>query len=88
MAELAVNQEQLQMRLMELTPTVSPQLREMWEAAASRALNSLPGPTGKDRGSFFAHELYVLISCRDEQHQIELLHRFQAEGLECPAKLC
>src|SRR3984957_16814811 len=43
MAELAVNQEQLQTRLMELTPAVSPELRQMWEAAASRALGTPPG---------------------------------------------
>src|SRR5580700_4333465 len=88
LAELAVNQEQLQTRLMELTPTVSPELRAMWEAAASRALGSPPEPTGQDRVSFFAHEFYVLITCRDEQHQVELLQRFQTEGLECQAKLC
>lgn len=27
----------------------------------------------------------VLLSCRDEAHQAELLERFQAEGLECKA---
>jgi hypothetical protein len=67
---------------------VGPELREIWEAAASRALSSAPEPTGKERGSFFAHQFYVLITCRDEQHQVELLQRFQGEGLECQAKLC
>jgi hypothetical protein len=73
---------------MEPTPAVSPELREMWEAAASRALSSPPEPTGKERSSIFAHEFYVLITCRDEQHQVELLQRFQTEGFECQAKLC
>ena len=88
LAELAVNQEQLQTRLMELTPAVSPELRQMWEAAASRALGTPPGPPARDRGNSFAHQFYVLITCRDEQHQVELLQRFQTEGLECQAKLC
>jgi hypothetical protein len=29
----------------------------------------------------------VLIPCRDEAHQVELVARFQAEGLECKALL-
>jgi hypothetical protein len=27
----------------------------------------------------------VLITCRDEKHQVELLTRFQTEGLPCRA---
>jgi hypothetical protein len=29
----------------------------------------------------------VLVTCRDERQQVELLERFQAEGLECKALL-
>jgi hypothetical protein len=29
----------------------------------------------------------VLVTCRDEKQQVELLARFQAEGLECRALL-
>jgi hypothetical protein len=29
----------------------------------------------------------VLVTCRDEKHQLELLARFQAEGLPCKALL-
>jgi hypothetical protein len=49
---------------------------------------SHPRPACRERTSVFAHEFYVLITCHDEQHQIELLRRFQAEGLDCQAKLC
>src|SRR6202790_5216141 len=38
LAELAENQEQLQKRLLELTPTVDPDLRAAWEAAAAGVL--------------------------------------------------
>jgi hypothetical protein len=86
LAELAVSQEQLQTRLMELTPTVSPELRRLWESAATTALGDPLERHGK-RGDFLAHEFYVLIRCRDERHQVELLERFQAEGLDCEAKL-
>jgi hypothetical protein len=88
LADLAVNQQQLLTRLAELTPVESPDLRALWEAAAAGAMDDLPEPGGTDRGSFFAHEFYVLITCRDENHQVELLQRFQKEGLTCQAKLC
>jgi hypothetical protein len=87
LAELAVNQQQLQTRLLELTPTVSPKLRAMWEASAAAALDQLPPPGWRDRRPDFAYQFYVLIACRDEPHQRELLDRFQREGLDCQAKL-
>jgi hypothetical protein len=88
LAQLAVNQEQLQTRLMELTPAVSPDLRALWEATAVAALDRPAEPSGRERPGVFAHEFCVLITCRNEQHQVELLRRFQAEGLDCQAKLC
>jgi hypothetical protein len=88
LAALAPNQEQLQQRLMELTPAVNPELRALWERAAADALGQPVEPVGRDRGGSFTHQFFVLIGCRDEQHQVELLQRFQAEGLDCQAKLC
>ncbi len=32
-----------------------------------------------------AEAFYVLVTCRDERQQVELLGRFQGEGLECKA---
>jgi len=29
----------------------------------------------------------LLLTCRDEQHQVELLERFQGEGIPCKALL-
>jgi hypothetical protein len=88
LADLAANQQQLLIRLTELTPVESPDLRALWEAAAAGALDALPEPARPDRGNYFAHQFYVLITCRDEKHQVELLERFHAEGLTCEAKLC
>jgi hypothetical protein len=88
LAELAVSQQQLLTRLAELTPVESPDLRTMWQAAAQSDMDSLPEPNAPDRGNYFAHQFYVLITCRDEKHQVELLQRFQKEGLTCEAKLC
>jgi hypothetical protein len=88
LAQLAVNQEQLQTRLMELTLVVGPGLGVLWEATAAATLDRPAASGGRERPGVFAHEFYVLIACRDEQHQVELLRRFQAEGLDCQAKLC
>jgi hypothetical protein len=32
-------------------------------------------------------QFLILITCRDEQHQAELLDRFHREGMECKALL-
>jgi hypothetical protein len=88
LAELAGSQEQLQARLCELTPAVSPDLRALWEAAAAEALERPAEPGGGGRAVEYGHEFYVLIRCRDEPHQVDLLTRFLGEGLDCQAKLC
>src|SRR5215813_6924693 len=49
LAELAENQSQLQQRLLELTPTVSADLRAAWELSAAAAL--MPAGGRKDRAS-------------------------------------
>jgi len=86
LAALADNQEQLQRRLLELTPVVNPELREMWELAAAGAVGPIPEPSSRDFG-LGTEQFFVLIVCRDDLHQRELLERFRAEGLECQAKL-
>jgi hypothetical protein len=69
--------------LLALTPTDSPELQAAWSAAASAVLEEKP------RRSFdtIPEQYLVLITCRDEQHQVELLQRFHAEGLPCKALL-
>src|SRR5271165_4628141 len=47
LAALADNQEQLQKRLLELTPTISPDLRDLWERAAAGAVGPPPEPSGR-----------------------------------------
>jgi len=86
LAALAENQSQLHARLLELTPTVSPDLRAAWEAAAAGALMPSATPFGREV-SMGPRQFLVLITCRDEKHQVELLERFIAEGLECRALL-
>jgi hypothetical protein len=83
LAALAQTQAQLHERLLELTPVQSPELEQAWRAAAQAAL------AGKPVRAFDAvpEQYLVLITCRDEPHQVELLARFDAEGLPCKALL-
>ena len=78
--ELAQMQKQLHDRLLEVTPTDSLELEVVWRSAADAALEEEP----KRGFDSYPEQWLVLITCRDEKHQVELLQRFQNEGL--PAK--
>jgi len=84
LAALAEQQEQLHDRLRELTPTETPELQALWQSAAEAAV----AEEKADRGlAGIAEQWLVLITCRDEQHQVDLLRRFKEEGLPCKALL-
>src|SRR5205807_697179 len=68
LATLAQTQEQLHQRLLETTPTISPELKAAWQAAAEATLEKKPEPT-KNRPETFAPQFHVLVICRDEKHQ-------------------
>jgi hypothetical protein len=86
LAALAETQEQLHDRLLELTPTVSPELQTAWEAAARACLEGA-APRDRPKVAALPEQYLLLVSCRDEKHQVELFTRFQAEGLDCRALL-
>jgi hypothetical protein len=82
LAALAQTQEQLHKRLMELTPADTEELRTIWEESAWAALEDGPdAPLPKE--AEWVEKFLVLITCRDERHQCELLTRFREDGLEC-----
>ena len=83
LAALAQTQEQLHERLCELNPTDSEELRAAWEAAAHAALEEKP-PRQVEMGP---EQFLILLTCRDEKQQTELLERFRGEGMECKALL-
>jgi len=87
MAQLAEMQTQLYDRLRETAPEVDPELRAMWEKAARQCLEEEPPRHFRLMRQDVPAQFMVLLTCRDEKHQIELLARFQAEGLECKALL-
>lgn len=84
LASLAVEQEQLHDRLKEIAPVAPPELVAAWEAAAG-ALLAEEQDKRRLMGGALPEAFYVLITCRDERQQVELLGRFKAEGLDCKA---
>jgi hypothetical protein len=87
LAELALLQDQIHHRLMELTPTASPDLQFLWQetrATIDSALQEKPAKKPPPRIELDSQYL-VVVTCHDEMHQLELLGRFQQEGLACKA---
>src|SRR5713226_8167282 len=82
LAALAETQEQLHQRLLEQTPTDNDALAAAWESAAAEVLDREP-----DRLVAIPEQFFILVTCRDEKQQVELLGRFNAEGLECKAMM-
>jgi hypothetical protein len=84
LAALAQTQEQLRDRLLELTPVSDADLQAAWEAAANPALAGL---TADVRPGIVdvPEQWLVLVTCRDEKQQVELLERFRSQGVECRA---
>jgi hypothetical protein len=85
LAALAQTQGQLHDRLLELAPALSPELRQAWDAASA----ALAAPAVAERPHYDAvpEQFLILLTCRDEHHQADLLRRFQSEGLDCKALL-
>jgi hypothetical protein len=85
LASLAVEQEQLRQRLLEITPVESPELKAAWQATAD-ALLQTPHPE-LPPAQALVEQYLILVTCRDEKQQVELLGRFHHEGLSCKALL-
>jgi hypothetical protein len=86
LAALAQTQEQLRDRLLDLTPTPNADLQAAWEAAANLTFAG-PGKPAAWAPREIAEQYLILVNCRDEKQQVELLERFQREELECKALL-
>jgi hypothetical protein len=82
LAALAQTQAQLHDRLLELTPAASPELRAAWEATANPGL-AAPAAPAPWQPQDLPEQYLILVTCRDEKQQVELLERFQRDGLEC-----
>jgi hypothetical protein len=83
LAALAETQDQLHQRLLEITPTDVAELEAAWRAEAEAVLEAEPAP----EAVMGPEQFLVLVTCRDETQQVELLRRLSGEGLECRALL-
>ena len=81
LAARAETQTQLHDRLLELTPA-PPELRAVWEADGNLAALTEPAPAGVES---IPEQWLILVKCRDEKQQVELLEQFGREGVECKA---
>ena len=66
-----------------LTPVSDADLRAAWEAAANPELARLLTEPPRPGIVNVPEQWLVLVTCRDEKQQVELLERFRREGLEC-----
>jgi hypothetical protein len=85
LAALAQTQEQLHQRLLELAPPVPDELRAAWQAAAEACMAQAVDAKALPQAA--PEQFLILVTCRDERHQVELLGRLQGEGLTCKALL-
>jgi hypothetical protein len=90
LAARAETQPALHDRLMEIAPTQPPELLAAWQAEAEAALTKFARPKGEferdgQKAIQLSEQFLLLITFRDEKHQVELLGRFQDPGLVCKA---
>ena len=86
LASLAEQQEQIRERLLKIIPAKSADLQLAWQTAANALLDT--PHSGPAKGFKTITEQYlILVTCRDEKEQVQLLGRFKEEGRECKAVL-
>jgi hypothetical protein len=84
LAALAETQDQIHRRLLEITPTDSEELAAAWRVEVEASLAERP-PSPTPTAQMGPDQYLILVTCRDEKHQIEWLTRLTAEGLQCRA---
>ena len=72
-------QQEIQGRLRDITPVENAELNAFWESEAQKLLAPEPPEKIKE----IAEQFLIVVTCRDEKHQVELLGRFVVEGLKC-----
>ena len=85
LAALAETQEQIHRRLLEIPPTDFEELKAAWRATSEVRLAALSATP--DAAAACPAQFLILVTCRDEKEQVELLGRFKKEGVDCKALL-
>jgi hypothetical protein len=85
LAALAGTNAEAHASLRELTPSRSEAINALWDATARHQAKA---EALLDKAARPVHEQFlILVECLDEDHQVELLQKFQTEGLSCKALL-
>jgi hypothetical protein len=85
LAALAQTNAETHARLRALTPSRSAAVKALWDATVRHqaAAEAMLAKAGRP----LPEQFLILIECRDEDHQVELLRKFEREGLACKALL-
>jgi hypothetical protein len=83
LAGLAETDSDTVAELREMTSTTSPALDDLWRSLARAEAETQAVVDAAQRA--LPEQFLVLIVCRDEAHQLDLLERFKTEGLPCRA---
>ena len=70
-------------RLREITPADSEVLRDFWQSLAGQEQQLTVSSQPSVEEGTLPEQFLILVHCRDEAHQVELLEQFQSEGLAC-----
>ena len=85
LAALAETNAGTHARLRELTTSRSAAVNALWDATAR---NQATAAAWLDQAARpLTEQFLILVECTDEQNQVELLEKFQSEGLSCKALL-
>jgi hypothetical protein len=85
LAGLAQTNAETHARLREITPSRSAAVNTLWDATVR---NQAMAEASLAKAARPVQEQFlILIECRDEEQQIELLEKFQSDGLSCKALL-
>lgn len=81
LAALAQADQDVVAQLRQITSTASPALDALWQALAQSKQTT--NETLHEAQQTPAEQFLILIQCRDEAHQIDLLTQLQDQGIKC-----
>jgi hypothetical protein len=80
LAALAQTQEAIHERLRQITPSTDAELKALWEGQTQKLLEP-----GLLQNKPMLEQFLILVTCRNEKEQVELLRQFSENGLACKA---
>jgi ParB-like chromosome segregation protein Spo0J len=87
LAALAETEAEMAAELARMTSTNQEALQALWDSLAEQPTLEELMQQGESAPPAVKEQYLILVTCADEQQQIELLDRFQQEGLPCKALL-